>query len=96
MESKIQESYTNKYQKHIACSCGYKLVCLDDKFSKTFKTYSRKDAVYNLINDMIKESKNCNEVMKKHFNKEPVMAKGGNEDSTKSTKLWICDNNYID
>ena len=45
---------------------------------------------------MIKESKKCNEVMKKHFNKEPVMTKGDNEDSTKSTKLWICDNDYID
>ena len=95
MESKIQEPYTNKYQKRIACSCGYKLLCLDDKFSKTFKTYLRKDAVYNLIKDMIKESKNCNEVMKKHFNKEPVMTKGDNKDSTKSTKLWICDD-YID
>ena len=31
--------YTNKYQKHIACSYGYKLVCVDDKFSKHFKTY---------------------------------------------------------
>ena len=28
------ESYTNKYQKHVACSYGYKLVCVDDKFSK--------------------------------------------------------------
>ena len=33
------ESYTNKYQKHIACSYGYKLVCVDDKFSKPFKLY---------------------------------------------------------
>ena len=33
------ESYTNKYQKHIACSYGYKLVCVDDKFSKSFKSY---------------------------------------------------------
>ena len=32
-------SYTNKYQKHIACSYGYKLVYVDDKFSKPFKTY---------------------------------------------------------
>ena len=23
-------SYTNKYQKHVACSYGYKLVCVDD------------------------------------------------------------------
>ena len=24
------ECYTNKYQKHVACSYGYKLVCVDD------------------------------------------------------------------
>ena len=34
-----EEFYTNKYQKHIACSHGYKLVCVDGKFSKPFKTY---------------------------------------------------------
>ena len=28
------ESYTNKYQKHVACSCDYKSVSVDDKFSK--------------------------------------------------------------
>ena len=31
------DSYTNKYQKNIACSYAYKLVCVDDKFSKPFK-----------------------------------------------------------
>ena len=44
---KILES--NKYQKHIACSYGYKLVCSDDKFSKPFKPYLGEDAVYNFI-----------------------------------------------
>ena len=33
-----EELCTNKYQKHIASSHGYKLVCVDDKFSKPFKT----------------------------------------------------------
>ena len=33
------ESYTNKYQKHVACSYDYKLVCVNDKFSKSFKSY---------------------------------------------------------
>ena len=28
------ESYTNKYHKHVACSYGYKLVSADDKFFK--------------------------------------------------------------
>ena len=31
------ESYTNKYQKHVACSYGYKLVCAGD--SKPFRSY---------------------------------------------------------
>ena len=34
-----KESYTNKYKQRIACSYGYNLVCVDDKFSKPFKTY---------------------------------------------------------
>ena len=29
-------SYTNKYQKHVACSYGYNLVCVDDKFNKFY------------------------------------------------------------
>ena len=91
-----KESYTNKYQKHIACSYGYKLVCVDDKFSKPFKTYLGKDTVYNFINNMIQESKHCSEVMKKHFNKELVMTKEDNEDFKNSTKCWICDNDYVD
>ena len=51
------ESYTNKYQKHVACSYGYKLVCVDDKFSKPFKLYLVEDAVYNFISSIIEESK---------------------------------------
>ena len=31
------EFYTNKYQKHVTCSYGYKLVCIDDTFSKPFQ-----------------------------------------------------------
>ena len=39
MESKIQvRLIRTKYQKHVACSCGYKLVCFDDQFSKPFKS----------------------------------------------------------
>ena len=53
-QQNLEESYTNKYQKRIACSYGYKLVCVGDKFSKPFKTYLGEDAVYNFIN-MIKE-----------------------------------------
>ena len=33
-----KESYTNKYQKHVACSYDLELVCVDDRFSKPFKS----------------------------------------------------------
>ena len=92
----LNESYTNKYQEHVVCSYGYKLECVDDKFSKPFKSYLDEHAAYNFISSMIKESKYCSDVMKKHFNKEFVMTKKNNKDFENSTKCWMCDNDYID
>ena len=54
-----EESYRNQYHKHVASSYGVKLVCVDDKFSKSFKTYLGEDAVYNFLNSMIKGSQYC-------------------------------------
>ena len=67
-------SHTNKYRKHVTCSYGYKLLCVDDKFSKSFKCSLGEDSVYNFINKVIGESKYCTD-MKKSFNKELVMTK---------------------
>ena len=61
------ESYRNKYQIHITCSYDYKLVCVDNKFSKPFKTHLGKDAVYNFINSMIEETEYCSDIIKKTF-----------------------------
>ena len=62
------ESFNNKYQKHVACSYVYKLVCVD-KFSKSFKPYLGEDPVYNFISSMIEESKYCTDMMKKNLTK---------------------------
>ena len=78
----------NKYQKHIACSYSYKLVCVDDKSSKPI--------TFNFINSTIEESKYCRDPMKKYFNKETVMTKGDNESIKNTTKCWVCDDVYID
>ena len=77
----LDESYTNKYQKHVACSYGYKLVSVDDKFSKSLKSSPSVK-----MKSMIKESKYCSDVMKKDFNKEIVITKKGDEDFEKTTK----------
>ena len=67
-----------------------------DKFCKSCKTYLGEDAVYNFINNMIKESKYCSDMIKNHFNKELVMSKEDNENFKNSTKCWIYDNDYIE
>ena len=86
----------NKYQKHTACSYSYKLVCVDDKFSKTFRSYLGNGAVYNFINSIVEENKYFSVVVKKNFNKELVITNKDNEDFENSTKCWICDNDYDD
>ena len=91
-----EKSFTNKYQKHITFNYGYKSVCIDDNFSKRFKSYLGKDVLYNFTNSMIEEIRYCSDAMKKHFNKELVMTKEGNKGFKDSTKCWVCDNGYID
>ena len=45
---------------------------------------------------MIKKSKYCSDVMKKHISKDFVMNRKYNEDFKGFTKCWICDTDYID
>ena len=80
------QSSTNKYQNHVVCSLGYKLVCVDDKFRKPFESYLGQDAVYKFITNMAKNRKYSCHVMKKHFNKELVMTKEDDENFESSTK----------
>ena len=50
------ESYKNKYRKHVACSYGYKLVYVDDKLRKPFNSYLGEDAVNNLLKIFLKKA----------------------------------------
>ena len=52
---KNNASYTEKYQDHIPCSFAYKVVCVDNKFSRKVVIYSGKNAVYKFIEAIIKE-----------------------------------------
>ena len=90
-EKQNLESHTDKYQSHVACSYGNKLVCVDEKFSKDFQPYLGQDTASNFINSIIEESKFCTDIMKKHFSKKLVMTKEDDEDFENSNKCWICD-----
>ena len=62
--------------------------------SKPFKWYLGKDA-YDFISNAIEETNYCSDVKKKHFNEELLMNKADDKDFKKSTKSWICFNDYI-
>ena len=48
-------SYTRKYQNHIPCGFGYKVVCIDDRFSKDIVVYRGKNCINKLISCMLDE-----------------------------------------
>ena len=45
---------------------------------------------------MIDESKNCTDMLNRHFNEGLVMTRRNDEDFENSSKCWICDNAYVD
>ena len=83
-------SYTAKYQHHVPCSFTYKLVCVNDKFSKDVVLYRVKNAVYKFIQSIFKEYSYCRSVIKNRFNKNLVMTAEENEEFERSNICWIC------
>ena len=63
-------SYSKKYQDHVPCSFAYKLVCVDDEFTKPIVVFRGKNAAYEFIKAILKEFEYFKKVMKKHFNKK--------------------------
>ena len=52
-------TYTKKYHEHVPCSYTYKVVCIDDKCSKSIVVYRGVNAAYEFIRSILKEHKYC-------------------------------------
>ena len=72
-------------------SFGYKVVCVDNKYSKYIVLFREKNVVLKFIQSIFKEYDCCRSVMKKHFNKNLVMSVEENEEFERSNNCWICD-----
>ena len=66
-------SYSKKYQGHIPCSFAYKLVCVEDKFSKPIVLYRGESAAYKFIEAILEEYEYCKKLTKKHFSKNLII-----------------------
>ena len=64
-----------KYQDRIPCSFAYKVVCIDDRFTKPIAVYRDENVAYEFIKASPKEYEYCKKVMNKHFNKNLIMSK---------------------
>ena len=64
---------------------GYKIVCIDNRFSKPTVVFRGENAAYKLIKAILKEYEYFKKVMKKHFNKNLIMCE--EEDNS----CWICE-----
>ena len=67
-------SYTKNYQDRIPCSFAYKVICIDDRFTKPIVVYRGETAAYEFIKAILKEYKYCRKIMNNYFNKNLIMS----------------------
>ena len=87
---KVLKVFTQKKcQDHIPCTFSYKLVCVDNKFSKSVVVYRGGNCSYRSIEAILKECVYCKEVMEKHFKKNLIMTEKEEESFLSSNICWI-------
>ena len=83
-------SYTEKYHDHIPFSFAYKIVCIDDKFTKPTIIYRGENAAYEFIKAILEEYKYCKKIINKHFNKNLIVTEEEEDLFQKSNNCWVC------
>ena len=90
-----KKSYTEKYQKHTACSFGYKVVCHYDKsYSGDVVIYRGKDCIQRFIKCMFEEVKNCQSIIRDNVNKPLKMTNKDEKSFKMATHCHICEKKY--
>ena len=77
------------YHEHVPFSHAYKVVCIDDNYSKSIVVFRGKNAAYKFIKAILKEHKYCKKIMEDQFNKNLIMTE---EEYLfqQSNNCWIC------
>ena len=83
-------TYTKKYHEHVPCSYAYKVVCIDDRFSKPIVVYRGENAAYEFIKAVLEERKYCKKIMRDQLNKNINMTEKEEYLFQQSNSCWIC------
>jgi hypothetical protein len=91
MDEDVEESYTNRYQTHHACSFGLKSVCHYDNFhSGEYISYVGKDAARKFLETVLREAERCKRIVNNVFKKKMVITPKQERKFQKATKCHIC------
>ena len=69
----IDSSWSVKMQDHVSCGFGYRVVCVDDRFTKDIVIYREKDCADKFVDATLSAYEYCKGFMKDHFNKKLIM-----------------------
>ena len=83
-------SWSVKESNHVPCGFGYKVVCVDDRFSKDVVVYRGKDCVKKFIACILDEYEYCRRICRDHFNKSLIMSAEEEEMFQNACSCWIC------
>ena len=78
------------YHEHVPCSYVYKVICTDDRYSKSIVVFRGENAAYEFIKAVLKEYKYCRKIIKKHFNKNLVMTEEEEHLFQQINNCWLC------
>ena len=90
-KQEIEQEQTEKLQKHVACSYGYKVVCCyDDRLSKPFKMYRGLNSVEKFFTDIFEEEKEILEKLKEFQNTPMRLSNTEKRHHKLATSCYVC------
>ena len=93
----VDQEQTEKLQKHVACSYGYKVVCCyNDSLSKPYKMYRGTDSVHKFFTDIFEEEKEILEKLKSFQNTPLNLSYKEKMHHKNATKCYVCDCSFTD
>ena len=91
VEKDEDQSHTNRYQTHQACSFGLKTVChYDDKYSGKYKSYVGKDAAHVFLRTVIREAARCRHEVNNIFKKKMIIIPEQEREFQEAKNCSIC------
>src|SRR2546426_4978768 len=91
------ESYTIKTHEHKTCSYGYKVVCYEnDKYSKPYRMFRGKDAIYDFFEALFEEEIEINHYMHEFSNSKMLLTKDDWKRYDQAKCCYVCKESFTD